>query len=71
MQNLCLTVLTFRVTFKSLIFTPLTAIAGANIGLLDFYDLKRRISFLKVFFYRKYYLFKQCFELKSKSKNAV
>ena len=39
-------------------------IADATIGLLlDFYDLKRSIGFLKAFFYRKYYSFRRCFDL--------
>ena len=55
------------------IFNSRTAIAGAIIGLLlVFYDSKRSIGFLKVFFYRKYYSFRQCFDLKAKaSKIAV
>ena len=48
-------------------FNSRTAIAGAIIGLLlVFYDSKRSIGFLKVFFYRKYYSFRRCFDLKRK-----
>ena len=41
-------------------------------GALSFYyDSKRSIGFLKVFFYRKYYSFRRCFDLKAKvSKNC-
>ena len=53
-------------------FNSRTAIAGANIGLLlVFYHSKRSIGFIKVF-YRKYYSFRRCFDLKAKaSKIAV
>ena len=55
------------------VFNSRTAIAGAIIGLLlVFYVSKRSIGFLKVFFYRKYYSFRRCFDLKAKaSKIAV
>ena len=56
---------------KSLTFiNSRAAIAGAIIGLLlVFYDSKRSIGFLKVFFY---YSFRRRFELKAKeSKIAV
>ena len=72
---------TFEVTFDfssdffmlNFFINSRTAIAGDIIGLLlVFYDSKRSIDFLKVFlFYRKYYSFRRCFDLKAKRGKIV
>ena len=49
-----------------------TVIAGAIIGLLlVFYDSKRSIGFLSVFFLQEVYLFTRHFDLKAKVRKAV